>query len=93
MAYNLGLGGAIPKAAYSPPATTPVLANGVYNIASNGRAACTNLLSAVSCNVDNTIQMANTGQNHVTLILSWHHLDICGINKRSHWLHLVCHML
>jgi hypothetical protein len=61
MAYNLGLGGAVPEAAYTPPATTPVLANGVYTIASNGRAACTNLLSAVNCNVDNTIQMANTG--------------------------------
>ncbi len=61
MAYQMGLGGATPQAPYVPAAVTPILANGAYTIASNGRGGCSNLLSAVNCNVDNTIQMSTTG--------------------------------
>ena len=73
MAYQMGLGGATPQAPYVQPTATPILANGAYTIASNGRAGCNNLLSAVNCNVDNTIQMAATGG-------CFAQLPVCKIN-------------
>lgn len=83
MAFQMGLGGATPQASFTPPAVTPILANGVYTIASNGRAGCSNLLSAVNCNVDNTVQMDTTGmlQGHGH-IYSWG--SVACVSPKTH---------
>ena len=62
MGWNLGLGGAVPQPTYAPPAVTPPIGDGVYGITNNGRASCDNYLTALDCNISNSVQIGSSGE-------------------------------
>ena len=62
MGWNLGLGGAVPQPTYAPPALPPPFSNGVYGITNNGRDSCDNYLTALDCNVSNSVQIGSSGE-------------------------------
>ena len=62
MGWNLGLGGAVPQPTYAPPALPPPFADGVYGITNDGRHSCNNYLTALECNVSNSVQIGSSGE-------------------------------